>query len=417
MPMETEKIDRTPYPDDGLDRTLVRPLPVEAGEPYASSQHIPPAPAPQRTSRARRTRRDQGRPRHGCLAALLWPVALGIGLLCVARMLPVEMSSALLIPEAVSFVPWLIVPAALIFVLALLWRRGALAICAGIVLAVLAWWHAGYFIPSGSLTPSARAAAAPSAEPNTGDAVMRIMTLNAYNGNASADEVVACVRENNVELLALQEVTWSFLDELAAAGLYDALPYVATSDAGEWDNGGMNCLFSMVPLSDVDSDLLPTDLSALCAGSVEVGGRSLRFVSCHPSSPHLGGEEQWGAGLETIGSLSAYDRSYVIMGDFNATWNHAYFRELLGASFVDAGQHAGEGFHMTWPSRIEYLAGHNLPAALVEHVPALIEIDHIVYSAHAGIVVGDLKTASISGTDHLALIATLEVQSGAVSDA
>ena len=131
--------------------------------------------------------------------------------------------------------------------------------------------------------------------------------------------------------------------------------------------------------------------------------------------PKLGGQDLWNAGLDTIGSLSDYDHAYVIMGDFNSTWNHARFRALLGESFVDASQQAGEGFHMTWPSDLTAYVENSLPVevdvpqSVLSHVPAIIEIDHIVYAADAGIYVGGFKTARISGTDHLALIATLEV--------
>lgn len=41
-------------------------------------------------------------------------------------------------------------------------------------------------------------------------------------------------------------------------------------------------------------------------------------------------------------------------------------------------------------------------------IPPLIEIDHIVYSRDAGLYVGDLQTISVAGSDHLALLATLE---------
>lgn len=403
--------------DGELDRTLLRPqalgavpsvdpLPPEP-QPAVTQAPIPHVPASTR-NRHRRARSDE--PRHGCLAALLWPFALVIAIFCAVRMLPLEEASGRLIPEAVSIIPWLIIPAAVILLPALLWRRYVLSIISGLSLALLLWWHAGYFIPSGSLSQEARSAGESWTETSTEDGAMRIMTLNVFNGNADADAVVACVRDNNIELLALQEVTWSFLDELAAAGIYDYLPYAAYSDPGEWDNGGLNCLFSLAPLYDVNTDLLPTELSAMCAGTVDVGGRSLRFVSCHPGSPHLGGEWLWNQGLATIGELSEYDHSYVIMGDFNSTWNHARFRELLGTSFVDAGQQAGEGFHFTWPSNPGSIAGYELPEQVSGHVPALIEIDHIVYADNAGIFAGDIKTVEIEGTDHLALIATLEVQ-------
>ena len=51
---------------------------------------------------------------------------------------------------------------------------------------------------------------------------------------------------------------------------------------------------------------------------------------------------------------------------------------------------AGEGLHMTYPAM--------MPIA---------EIDHIVHDK--GVTVGNLKTAYIPGSDHRALLATLEV--------
>lgn len=85
-----------------------------------------------------------------------------------------------------------------------------------------------------------------------------------------------------------------------------------------------------------------------------------------------------------------YPSLYVLMGDFNSTWDHASFRYLLGNRFLDSGEQAGEGVHMTYPAM--------LPIA---------EIDHIVHDK--GVNVGDLETKYIHGSDHRALLATLEV--------
>lgn len=416
-PMDTEGHNNAQGQESELDRTILRPQVPELMPHEAQYQPLPAYAQRSEQVRGSRLRTRHGsKARHGCLAALLWPLALIIAVLCVARMLPLGMSSGRLIPEAVSVIPWLIVPSAVICLLAALWRRGLLAALSGICLALLLWWHAGYFLAAGSLSGQARAASSAGTAPSSADGVMRIMTLNVANGGADAGELAAYVADNGIELLALQEVTWTFLDELAQAGLFDVLPHYVQSEASYSDNGGLNCLFSMAPLYDASSNLLPTELSAMCAGTVDVGGRYLRFVSCHPSSPHLGGEGLWTSGLSTIGSLSDYDHAYVIMGDFNSTWNHARFRDLLGKSFVDASQQAGEGFHMTWPSDFSTYAEKSridfgsLPKALEGAVPPLIEIDHIVYAADAGIFVGDLRTTHIAGTDHLALIGTLELQ-------
>lgn len=396
-------------PDAGVApyaaRTAVRPAvradapsPVEdtpaRGLPHTDAPYQPQPARRPRQAPARRPRPRRG-PRHPFLSFVLWVLMLPVLALIAARMVPAEYASGRAIPELVSFVPLTLVVTIPSFVLALLWRRHLLAPVAGVAMALVAWWHVGYFVPSGQLSESARAAAATGV--STGDGVVRIMTLNTDNGSASAADVVAAVRAGNVEVLALQEVTQSFMAQLSSAGIDELLPYSVSSVSTVNDNGGVNCLYTAAPMSDTSSDLVPTIMSKMCAGSIDAAGVTLRFVSAHPNSPHKGGEDLWGAGLTSIADLSGYDHVYVICGDFNSTWDHARFRELLGTSFVDADEQAGEGFHMTYPSS--------------SRVPALIEIDHVVYSASSGVFVGDLATQRISGTDHLALFATLEVQS------
>lgn len=96
--------------------------------------------------------------------------------------------------------------------------------------------------------------------------------------------------------------------------------------------------------------------------------------------------------MDSIAQLQHYgnNESYVLMGDFNSTWDHASFRYLLGDRFTDAGQSAGEGLHMTFPA-----------------VFPIAEIDHIIYDK--GVRATDLATKRIQGSDHLALLATLTI--------
>lgn len=323
---------------------------------------------------------------------------LGVLALMALRCLPADLANGRLVPEAVSFVPWLFAPIVLCLVLALLWRRRLLAVVAAAALAAMLWWHAGFLLPRESVSDAAVATAQASADPS--DGVARVMTLNTAHGAASAEEVVALVREKNVEVLCLQELTDDFLSELSAAGLYDLLPnYVISDEASAISNGGRNGIWTLAPMDNVSGNLLPIDTSSMPAGTVQIGGLDVRVVSVHPNSPVRGAQDLWDEGLGVIGSLSEYDHTYLVMGDFNSTWDHARFRELLGTGFVDAGSEAGEGFHMTYPSGT--LAGIELPS--------LVEIDHIVYARDSGITVSELEATEVSGTDHRALLGVLEV--------
>ena len=156
-------------------------------------------------------------------------------------------------------------------------------------------------------------------------------------------------------------------------------------------------------MTNVSENLLPIQTSSMPAATVAIGSVRVRFVTVHPNSPIRGAEELWDEGLSTIKTLQDYDHAYVIMGDFNSTWDHARFRELLGTTFLDASASSGEGFHMTYPSGTP--------------IPPLIEIDHIVYSRDSGIVVSELQTMEVSGTDHRALLGTLEASMTTSHDA
>lgn len=337
------------------------------------------------------------RPRHGFLSFLLWVVMVGVYGMLLVRMVPLSHATGRAIPEVSSFVPWVGIPAAVCLLLAFLWHRRVLAGVSTLACCLLLAWHIGYFVPSGQLSAEARqATAAGSATASTDDSYLRVMTLNTDNGKASAAEIVATVRAQGVEVLALQEVDASLPSELEAVGISEVLPHHVVGTATVNDNGGVNCLYTLAPLSNVSTQLLDTTMSQIVAGDVAAGGRTLRFVSAHPNSPHRGGQGLWSEGLSTLGDLASYDHTYVVMGDFNATWDHALFRSMLGDTFVDAGEQAGEGFHMTFPANSK--------------VPPLIEIDHIVYQKDAGVFVGNLAALEISGTDHRALLGTLEVQ-------
>lgn len=343
-------------------------------------------------SRRERAPRAPKPAKHGCLSMFLWLALIVCAGFMALRCLPASLANGRAVPELVSFVPLLFIPLVVCLVLAFLWRRRVLLVFTVAALGLMGWWHAGYFLPTAGVSAAAQTAVATA---SVDDGAARIMTLNTLAGRASAAEIVQLVREQHVEVLCLQELSDSFASELSAAGIDELLPYHVISDrASGVNNGGRNGIWTLAPMSNISQNLLPIETSSMPAATIQVGSATVRVVSVHPNSPVRGAQDLWEEGLSTIGSLSGYDHTYLIMGDFNSTWDHARFRELLGSAFVDAGAMAGEGFHMTYPSNTV--------------IPPLVEIDHIVYAKDSGIVVSELATATISGTDHQALLATLE---------
>lgn len=336
---------------------------------------------------------------HRYLDGLLWVTTFGVMAVMVLRMTPNGLDGKRYIPLIVAFVPWMAVLSAAILLISLISRRRVLAVISVLCLVMQLVWHAGFLSPRVSLSSAARTAVA-SATASVDDRYARLMTLNTRNGQADAAQIVRTVREQHVEVLALQELNSSMISRLNEAGIRELLPYSVVASASSSDNGGVNGLWSAAPMSERTGDLIPIEASSIPAASIDFDGTVIRFGSVHPFSPRPSNQGLWDRGLGSISQLREDDHTFVLMGDFNATWDHASFRYLLGGRFVDAGENAGEWFHMTYPANKKLFG--------VIPVPAAVEIDHIVHDR--GVVVGDLDAVTVSGSDHNALLGTLEVR-------
>ena len=336
---------------------------------------------------------------HRYLDGLLWAATFGVMAVMVLRMTPNGLDGKRYIPLIVAFVPWMAVLSAAILLISLISRRRVLAVISALCLLTQLVWHAGFLYPRVSLSSAARTAVA-SATASVDDRYARLMTLNTRNGQADAAQIVQTVREQQVEVLALQELNASMISRLNEAGIRELLPYSVVASASSSDNGGVNGLWSAAPMSERTGDLIPIEASSIPAASIDFDGTVIRFGSVHPFSPRPSNQGLWDRGLGSISQLREDDHTFVLMGDFNATWDHASFRYLLGGRFVDAGENAGEWFHMTYPANKKLFG--------VIPILAAVEIDHIVHDR--GVVVGDLDTVTVSGSDHKALLGTLEVR-------
>ena len=336
---------------------------------------------------------------HRYLDGLLWMATFGVMAVMVLRMTPNGLDGKRYIPLIVAFVPWMAVLSAAILLISLISRRRLLSVISVLCLVMQLVWHVGFLYPRVSLSSAARMAVT-SVTASVDDRYARLMTLNTRNGQADAAQIVQTVREQHVEVLALQELNSSMISRLNEAGIRELLPYSVVASTSSSDNGGVNGLWSAAPMSERTGDLIPIEASSIPAASIDFDGTVIRFGSVHPFSPRPSNQGLWDRGLGSISQLGEDDHTFVLMGDFNATWDHASFRYLLGGRFVDAGENAGEWFHMTYPANKRLFGW--IP------VPAAVEIDHIVHDR--SVVVGDLDAVTVSGSDHKALVGTLEVR-------
>jgi endonuclease/exonuclease/phosphatase family metal-dependent hydrolase len=286
---------------------------------------------------------------------------------------------------AMTFTPYVGATAAIPLVAALILRRWAVAAVALVVCVAFAL----------ALLP--RALAGP--QPDVDGPQIRVMTSNLYLGRGDARAIVALVREQRVDVLGLEEMTPEVLARLDAAGLRRLLPH-RDADARAGANG--SGLFSRFPLKRL-KPYNSLDQNGEPRALVRVpGARAFEVQVVHPPPPINGQAPKWRHMLSELPTPDLGDASRVggplrmLIGDFNATLDHAELRELLGdgdGGYVDAADATGHGYRTTWP------AGRRLPPE--------IAIDHVLIDPR--VRADDVSVHLIPRSDHRAVIATLRV--------
>jgi len=243
---------------------------------------------------------------------------------------------------------------------------GAVVALAGLVLH--GWWLAPQFVGD-----DPRAA--------DGAASVVVMSSNLRLGEADAAAVVRRAAEEHADLLVVQELTPELLADLDSAGLADLLPHRVGDPAPA---AGGTMAFSRVTLAD------PVRITTSFGGWAFTMG-DLRVLAVHPTYPVDG--PGWAADQRIVAGAASEQRADMIVGDFNATMDHAPMRDLEDRGYRDAGELANVGWQPTWPAEGRY----------DELGVALAQIDHVLVGPRLTAL--GQHTARVPGTDHLTLVA------------
>ncbi|WP_240506642.1 endonuclease/exonuclease/phosphatase family protein [Thermoactinospora rubra] len=210
---------------------------------------------------------------------------------------------------------------------------------------------------------------------------LRVLAANLMVGQADAERLMGLVRELDVDVLALQEVTPRARDRLA--GLREFLPHVVDRSHPGVRGSAIYARFPLAEQPMIEYGFRQARaVLRHPAGEVEI-------VSVHPCAPRLATRIPcWRQGLEAL--PRAGGRLRVLAGDFNATLDHRPMRDLLDSGYRDAADVTGRGLTATWPQ------GGRLPG---------VAIDHVLADSRIGVAAFDVRP--LRGTDHRPVFAEL----------
>jgi endonuclease/exonuclease/phosphatase (EEP) superfamily protein YafD len=215
---------------------------------------------------------------------------------------------------------------------------------------------------------------------------LNVLSANIHYGGADPVALVALVQRREADILFVQELTPGFARKLDEAGIRRRLPHSVLSVRSRAAGAG---IYSRLPLRRL-SEVAPFGFRMARAEVRLPDGRLVRVVDVHPYTPKRQLIDRWREGLESLPSTGA-GAPWLLVGDFNATLDHAELRDVIDRGYRDAADETGEGLTPTWPRGSVLLPP--------------VTIDHVL--ADRRFLIGDYGVDSLPGSDHRAIFARL----------
>jgi len=318
--------------------------------------------------------------RRRLVAALLWALIAVFAVWTVVRIIGFE--SVFPTVQLLAFTPYVALASLLPVVVALLTRRVWPAVVAAIVTLALAFCVVPRWLADTDTGPA-----------KAGGPPLRVLSVNLLVGGATPDAVVALIRAHQVDLVAFQEFTAQAQTALERSGLADLLPNRVTYPV---DGVTGSALYSRYPLTNGAFRVHQASGFGQARATLAVPGAAPVEVEsvhpCAPSGPSRG--HCWHADLADQPTATVNGPVRLLIGDFNATLDHAALRHLIASGYRDAADVVGAGYARTWPYDERW------------YMPA-ITIDHVLADRRVGVT--SVSSHPVPNSDHHALFAALQL--------
>lgn len=207
----------------------------------------------------------------------------------------------------------------------------------------------------------------------------KVLTFNVWFRNDEFTNVASFLERSQADVLVLQEVDLSRLDELArelrSYPYYSKTPNVRRGLA----------IFSRTPMTDVEHFEIPARVTRISRAKVAWRGASIAIIGTHlrwPISPAKARQRAWELGM-IADRVRLETGPVVVAGDMNLTpWSPFFDRFVERSGLSDCA--VGQGLLPTWPSQF---------------IPLRIRIDQCFVSSHWQ--VRDIAVGQWLGSDHL----------------
>lgn len=319
-----------------------------------------------------------------------WLIVLGIG-------------SAMALAFAVPFRPrstdpalqWLIGAAFVLRVFRFHLGMAVMAV-AGIAMVMRGWklGLAGLVIGAALLWPTLLSVEPRTPPPSQGTP-LRVMTMNLLYLNRDTNAILRQIRENNPDIIAMQEYS-KVIDPTVQAALA-AYPYRFTAPISNSSQG--MAIYSRVPIkAELQRSHNVMGVTSRIRAEFEWDGKKIVLYDVHPTCPNgmrqiVRNQMQ---AVDLIDQLATEKNPVIVAGDFNATETTASAVALKRSGLSDSHEVAGFGHTTTWPNKgwLRFLPG--------------FQIDHVYFSS--ALMCRRCWVAGGTGSDHWPVVADLGVR-------
>jgi endonuclease/exonuclease/phosphatase (EEP) superfamily protein YafD len=313
------------------------------------------------------------------VTAALWTLVVMFAIWTLVRLIGFQ--SVFPAVQLLAFTPYVALASLLPLAIAALSRRLWPAVAATVVMLALAACVLPRWVPDGDTGPA-----------KAGGPVLRVLSANLLAGGADPDTIVGLVRAHQVDLVAFQEFTARAQAALERAGLTETLP---NRSAYPVDGVTGSALYSRYPLTNGVFHVHEASGFGQARSTLAVPGAApIEVESVHPCAPSGRSTSRcWHADLADQPAATVNGPVRLLIGDFNATLDHAALRRLIGTGYRDAADVVG-AYARTWPFDERW------------YIPA-VTIDHVLADRRVG--VDSVSVYPVPNSDHRAVFAALQL--------